>query len=584
MGVAALAAAAAQAQAVPNAPRPPTREEVERPQPRDVVRRPRLTVDSNVERAPCALEDPAYASIRVTLTGVDFGGLKGLSPEAMRPAYEPFLGAEQPISIVCQIRDRAATILRRAGYVAAVEIPEQHIAGGRLRLEALMAKLVAVRVRGDAGRSERLIARYLGKLTGRDAFNRIEAERYLLLARGLPGYDVRLTLRSAGGARGEVIGEVVVEREPGAFEASIQNFGSHALGPWGAMVRGELYGVTGLGDRTSLAAYSTADFNEQYTLQLGHEFRVGSEGMTLGARLTWAEARPDLDDGGLDVRARTAFATIEAAYPLRLSQAGSLRLKGGFDMVDQRVRLNDLPLSRDRLRIAFARLEFDRMDRASVNGVGGYSLARPRRRVAATVEARQGLGILGASPDCGPGFLRCVAPGAVPPSRLEGEASATVLRVEALGEYRPRPKLTLALALRAQATRDSLLSFEQFAAGNYTVGRGYAPGALLGDRGAGVQAELRYGSVVPKSAGAFTAEPYVFLDLARVAEAGRIPVLVGPRSLASGGAGVRASIGDRAHIDAVLAIPLQRAGLQTRRSDPRFLVSLTTRLRPWSRK
>jgi len=31
----------------------------------------------------------------------------------------------------------------------------------------------------------------------------------------------------------------------------------------------------------------------------------------------------------------------------------------------------------------------------------------------------------------------------------------------------------------------------------------------------------------------------------------------------------------------VVAVPLDRAPLQTRRGDPRFLVTLTTRLWPW---
>ena len=32
--------------------------------------------------------------------------------------------------MICEIRDRAATILREAGYIAAVEVPEQRIADG----------------------------------------------------------------------------------------------------------------------------------------------------------------------------------------------------------------------------------------------------------------------------------------------------------------------------------------------------------------------------------------------------------------------------------------------------------------------
>ncbi|MCQ8140427.1 POTRA domain-containing protein, partial [Vibrio parahaemolyticus] len=83
----------------------------------------------------------------------------------LRPAYAEFVGQEQPLSVICQIRDRAAAILRQAGYIAAVEVPEQRIDNGVVRFRVLMAKLVALRVRGDAGRNERLIADYLEPLT-----------------------------------------------------------------------------------------------------------------------------------------------------------------------------------------------------------------------------------------------------------------------------------------------------------------------------------------------------------------------------------------------------------------------------------
>jgi hemolysin activation/secretion protein len=55
----------------------------------------------------------------------------------------------------------------------------------------------------------------------------------------------------------------------------------------------------------------------------------------------------------------------------------------------------------------------------------------------------------------------------------------------------------------------------------------------------------------------------------------------GSESLYSAGAGVRAAYGDRFRIDAALAVPLKRAGLQTERGDPRLLISFTTRLVPW---
>ncbi|HEX8262653.1 MAG TPA: ShlB/FhaC/HecB family hemolysin secretion/activation protein, partial [Allosphingosinicella sp.] len=353
-------------------------------------------------------------------------------------------------------------------------------------------------------------------------------------------------------------------------------------GRWGALVRGETYGLTGLGDRTTLAAFTTADFDEQQTVQIGHDFRIGGEGLTLGAMLTHAWAEPELDDPALRIRAKTLLATLEATYPLIRTQATGLRAGAGLDLIDQRVRFNGLELSRDRLRVAFARLELDRSDPASFGLRPGYNAAEPRWRLAGRIELRQGLDLFGASPSCGPAFAGCTAPGAVPPGRLEGDSGGTSLRFEAFGEFRPRPRLALVAGLRGQMTGDPLLSFEQYSAGNYTIGRGYDPGTLLADRGLGVQAEIRYGSLVPSAPRRLAWQAFAFLDAARVSEAGRIPSLTGGRNLASAGAGLRAMLGDGARIEAMLAVPLERAGVPAVRPDPRLLLSFTTRLWPWS--
>ena len=53
------------------------------------------------------------------------------------------------------------------------------------------------------------------------------------------------------------------------------------------------------------------------------------------------------------------------------------------------------------------------------------------------------------------------------------------------------------------------------------------------------------------------------------------------QELTSVGAGVRAAWGDRVRLDATVAFPLDRTFAQPDR-DPRFLISLTTRLWPWS--
>lgn len=560
-------------------PAPPTREEVDRPAPPSVEQpRARLTIDGGVERAPCALDRPDYQNIRFTLQDVSFDDLHGLSIERMRAAWAPYAGREVNVATICEIRDRAATILREAGYIAAVEVPEQRIADGRIRFTVLMAKLVGIRVRGDAGRSERLIASYLNRLTGQEVFNRYDAERYLLLAGDLPGYDVRLALRSAGAARGEVIGEVTVVHRPVMVDLNVQNLGSRELGRWGALLRAQLYGLTGLGDRTTLAVYSTADTKEQQTIQVGHDFRVGSEGLTFGAQLTYSWASPDLNLPGVDIDSRTLFATVEASYPFIRRQSRTLRGSVGFDIIDQDIELNTIPINRDRLRVAFARLDFDALGLSPGNPL--YTPAEPLWRLGVNAEVRQGFSILGASDGCGPGLALCLAPGAVPPTRLEGDPTATVFRGRVSGEYRPLPKFTIALDLRGQYSAHPLFSFEEYSAGNYTAGRGYDPGALLGDSGVGVQAELRYGSQVPRRPDQFVAEPYVFYDHAWVWNQDVLFAL-GRQQLSSIGGGIRAAYGDRFRIDVFVSEPLDRLPFQTSRGDTRLLVSLTTRLWPW---
>jgi hemolysin activation/secretion protein len=498
-----------------------------------------------------------------------------MSRADLAETYAPFIGRDVPISTVCEIRDRAATILRDAGYIAAVQVPEQRIADGIVRFQVLMAHLTQVRVRGEAAGAETALAAYLGQLTRQPLFNRYDAERYLLLASDLPGYTVRLTLRPAGTAPGDVVGDVTVQKLPAYADFIVQNGGSEALGRWGGLLRGQLFGLTGLGDRTTLSVFSTSDLHEQQTIQLGHDMRIGPEGLSLGGTFTYAWARPSIPDG--HVLAKTLFATLELGYPLVRRQSATVRGTAGLDVVNQDVRFDHIPLSRDRLRVGFLRLG---VDTTASNPGPRFSSAEPPWRATALFELRQGLHTLGATHDCGPGGVNCLGPGDTPPTRLEGRSDAAVVRMTGYGEVRPMPKLAFSLGLRAQYAWQPLLSFEQFSAGNYTVGRGYDPGALLGDKGFGTQAEIRYGSRIQSSADKPAIEGYAFWDHAHVGHWDGAIIITSRQHLNSVGAGARVNW-NRFVLDAGLAVPLTHLGPLNKKPAPRFLVSLTTRLWPW---
>ncbi len=526
------------------------------------VQQSRLMVSGGIERAACPLAEPQYQSITTTISDVTFSGLKGASPAEMEAAWKPFAGSPQPIAVLCEIRDAAATLLRAKGYLAAVQVPAQRIEGGHARMEVLYARITAIRARGQTRGAERKLRAYLDRLTKDEIFDSTRAERYLLLARDLPGYNVQLTLRPAGTTPGDMIGEVTVLRQPFVADLSVQNLASAGTGRWGGQLRAQVFGLTGEGDATTLSYYSTADFREQRILQASHEFRPGHEGLILGGSFTYAWTKPDIGPTTTPLEARTLIASLYGRYPLIRTQARNLWVGAGFDLLNQDTRLI-VPLSRDRLRLLWARLDFDSVDLAN---------AEPAWRLSGALELRQGLAGLGATPSC----LGAACLGRVPTSRFDATPAATVVRSEITYE-RALGRFAFSINPRAQYAFNKVLGYEAFAPGNYTIGRGYDPGVILGDSGIGVATELRGPRLPIGRGGGPLVQPFAFADAAWAWDRGAGKA----QRLSSVGGGLRVELGSRFRLDTTLAVPLDRAGLTGRKPAPRLLVTLTTRLLPW---
>jgi len=536
-----------------------------------------LNVIGGVERSPCPLANPEFNDVRVTISNVDFHNLKGATPDEMRQTWAEYAGTEQPVSIICEIRDRAATYLRNKGYLAAVQVPTQRIENGQVRLELLYARVTTIRARGQTGGAEAKLAGYLSKLTQDEIFDRNRAERYLLLARDLPGYNVQLVLKPAGTAPGEMIGEVNVIRRAYAVDAMVSNLAAKETGRWGGQLRAQAFGLTGLGDETTVSIYSTSDFKEQQILQASHSFRPGNEGLTISGQFTYAWSQPALEDVEDNLKSKTLFASLGAAYPLIRTQEKNLTLGAGFDFVNQKTDLL-IPIARDRLRVLWARADFDAVDLRS---------RRPKWRVSGTLELRHGIDVFDASETCPQSGC---SDGSTPQARIDADPTAMVVRFNGTAELGLFNSLAVAVSPRAQYAFDKLLSFEQFTLGNYTVGRGYEPSIITGDSGVGVAVELRGPRLSPFQRMPLSIQPYAFGDAAWAWTRGSLledqpgAHWHDPRHLKSVGAGVRGEFGDRAAIDMSLAVPIDEAGLlnERRKPGPRFLLTLTTRLLPWS--
>lgn len=446
----------------------PSREQIAPAIPDSQAPTPKVTIEDRTAATPC---DLAPSAERIDLRGAAFVAADGVAlPSDIRvllAAIRPVPGA-QPIANLCTLRDRAAEALREAGYIAAVTIPPQEIEAGTARFEVILAHFHDVRLIGRPGRYARRLTQRLAEIKAVRPVNQHLLERMLLAIDDIPGLSLTLTLRPAESGMGAIIGDLAVDYDPVSLVATLDNLGSQAIGPVIASSRIEANGLTGLADRSYIGGSTTLGSDEQRLFQLGHYFGNG-RGFSAGARFSRASTRPSLT--GFDLRSRSTIAGIDVTRNLLRSPGGDLSLAVGLEIIDQKVAIRVVETNisietRDRLRVAYARLS--------------GSAQHGRHLLAGQVEIRQGLPILRASPAGGAGT-----------SRSGSDSTAAVIRGTIEDVVAWGPAFTLAATIDGQWASGPVLGFEQYAVGNYTIGRGYDPGSASRDRAIGLRLEPR---------------------------------------------------------------------------------------------
>jgi hemolysin activation/secretion protein len=477
------------------------------------------------EPGPCPLHD---SNLTFVLKGVEFSGNTGIEASRMTSSYKEMVGQTLKVDKVCEIRDRATALLFSQGILARVEIPSQRIADGQLKLEVIEARIVAVHFHGDPGPAEAKVEDYLEHLRALAPFDLNVAQRYLLLAREVPGVRVYAAIRPSAEGRGAVDLEVTVTRKPIDATANIQNFGSRQLGPYGGLVRGDYSGLTAYGDRTSLVLYATSDFEEQRVAQILEEFRPTDTGLVINASVSYSTNHPGANLAALDLKGDDVDALISASYPIIKRQDRNVGVAGGFEYVDERT--TGALMIDDRLRVFFARAHGD------ANGV----ILGHAWDAGLDLELRKGVDILHAS-DLGQVTL----------SHSGANPDAFVQRLGWHADFHAGPLVEVYTAGTAQDADSRNLSFEQLAVGNLTFGRGYDPSAVSGDKGVAGSVELRIGPFSPTPG--LTIGFYTFFDAAYVKD---IDTLGSGVTVRSTGAGIRMSYQDRYDLEVLYAKPL----------------------------
>lgn len=441
---------------------------------------------------PCPLAD---SKVTFRLESVEIAGAT-VAAQRLRPAYQDLIGSTVPISAICKIRDRLSLILFRQGLLARVEAPAQTISAGRLKLVVVEARIVAVRVRGDIGPAQDKVEAYLDKLRGLAPFDLRTAQRYLLLANDVPGVRISAALRPSAEGRGAIDMEVQVRRSAYDLVGAVQNSGSDTLGPWSVLARADLNSFTRFGERTTLVAYHTAPKDEQWIVELIEEARLRASGLLGRASLAYGRSHPGGALKPLSLQGDSLIFTPEIQYPIVKLKRLTLNAGAGFDLVQQKTRFpGGGLLADDKLRVGWISLSGDYLqplfdERAVASGK-------------ANLQVRKGLSVLGASKP-GDAFL----------SRSEGRPDAWVARLESDNQIANRFG-ALGLRVQAEYAGKPLLSYEELAVGDLSIGRGYEPAVLSGEQV--VAAELKVSPQELRFGDRWGVTPFAFCDASRVA-------------------------------------------------------------------
>jgi hemolysin activation/secretion protein len=527
--------------------------------------------------APITAPNPGGAcpfggqGLTVTLTKVTVEGATVVTPTEVDAAVASLLGQKRDLAVVCEARDRVAALFARKGYrLTRVDLPPQRIESGVLKLTATEGYVASLDTGGltPLGPSAALARAYFAGLTKERPTRWDDLERAVLLARDIPGAEV--SVRVHAGAPGAVeVSASAPERRRFDLSLGLQHLGADETGATSVYGRLDANSFTRFGDRTSVVLFSSTN-GDQKVVEGIESFNIGAHGLRAQAEVDYAKSTPggalaplQLDGDFLDASARLD-------YPVIRAQALNLVVGARFDYINQ---TNDIGILRgvtagtpvlfnDRLRLLSA--DFDLRWRPE-------NLQQLDAEVSGSVV--QGLSGIGASQKGDPTL-----------SRAQGDPQATILRLDGsvriTGGRQVFARIGgpwLEFRGSSQWANHPLTAYEEFQIGNYTIGRGFSPGAASGDRAIGGQIEA--GWRFAYSLDGTTArqrrlwvEPYGFVDAAHL---WNLDIGGYSTDIASAGGGVRALLPWSVQIDVAYADPLTRAFPGAPASKGRLLLTLT---------
>jgi hemolysin activation/secretion protein len=428
--------------------------------------------------AQATVAAPADDVVRFAITRFEVGGNTLLPQEDVERAVAPFTGPGRDFGDVQRALEALEALYHERGYnVVTVQLPEQELNGGVVRLNVLQTRIGKVSVSGNRAFDSANIRRSLPALVEGQTPNLKNISANLKLANENPAKRVKLSLEG-GQVEDTVDARIEVEDErPWTVMANFDNTGTRETGKTHA---GAVLQHANLWGRDHVASL-------QYTTTVEEPSQVGVWGIgyhvpfyAQGGALDLYASYSDVDSGVVTAGLfDLAVSGRGAVYGARYSQVLAKRLLAGRELEGRIVYGFETKAYKNSVRLFDQDFGNDVTVRPlSIGYVGRVGLDNGEANFTATLLRNIPGGSRGSKED----FAA---------ARAGARAGYTALRfagawTHALGasDWQAR------LFANGQYSGDALVSGEQFGMGGSTSVRGFEERALSLDTGAGLNLEL----------------------------------------------------------------------------------------------
>ncbi len=436
-----------------------------------------------------------------------------------------------------QLEDR----YRTEGYfLTRVFVSPQQVKDGVLEVQVLEGYVGAAFVEAPNAPSRRHVEKSLKGVIGQRPAQFQDLESRLLLINDTPGLAGTSILRQ-GAELGSSEMLVTLTRVPNAYRSSFSNTASDILGPMTYGLGASLSQPFGRPGRLDVDLSASGEkLSELRSANLRYAWPLGHRGAVLAIGGLVGFAKPGGAVSALEIKSRIMSFNSRLRVPLLRSRPSSVYL----DVA--------MTLNRSRLEALGQRIVDDKGTVAAI-GLSWQQIGWLKGATTITVTVSRGLEIFGA-----------IARSAALPSVQGFKPDFTKLNYSLQRTQSLTDRITAQFNVQGQYTGDRLLLGELVSFGGPSIGRGYDPSLLAGERGLGLVGELQYDLPVKLPPVMDSAKIYGFADWARATTlaAGTVPKR--NQYISSLGVGVRSVLWQHASIDMQLA-----RAVRTVAGDPR---------------